>query len=902
MKRHLASFAGKFGSSVSLICALLIAPLSAEIIPQDRRINWDPGIPGGIPERTEIYTTLTSIDKTGATDVTAAIQSALNSCPAGKVVKLPSGTFRIEGSIKMPSNVTLRGSGSSTVLTSFGSKAGLIQFGSSGLDWNPTSTTTTITGGASAGATSFTVASNSGISVGTYIVVTETNDPSYVSIDGTTNGAATWVDGWNTQGQRARGQIVEVTAVSGTTVSFKPALYSAYTRTPWATRFTAQCKWSGVEDLKTYANETKTDRNFLFQCAAYCWMKNVECDYTDGDHVSLDWSYRCEIRRCYIHDAYIHTSGSFDNMIGLRTKTTACLVIDNIIRRLHVSVMCEWGAAGNVIAYNYDEGNFDEAAAAGNRWLPVSMNSNHGAHPQFNLFEGNVSQKFQADAYWGSSSTTTVFRNYFSGSGVGHPPYKGRGVEDKAKTDVFIQGNRAIDIWELQSTHSVVGNIVGGSAIKARNAVRKVVNPAGRAYDNPPYCFSYGYVSESASGGTALQSPTTTLIEHGNWDVASGTINWDSAIADRSIPASLFLAEKPAWFGDLPFPPIDAARKTTVEPTDIPAGYRYINGIDPPSSGGGGTTDKPPVVSANATPVSGDVPLAVTFSSSGSSDPEGKTITYSWVFGDGGTSTLANPTRTYSAAGTYKARLTVSDGTNTTTSSDITIVAIVPGSDLVAAYGFEEGTGTVVSDNSTYNNQGTISGATWSAGKFGRGLEFNGTNAFVTVPNSASLAASKALTISAWVYPTKIESKWSPILFKPIDATQISYVLQGTSPQSGISSLFISPGTSNLFATNVLPVNTWSHLAATYDGASVRFYVNGVQVSNRAQTGDIVTGSQALTIGGNSLYQAYWSGRIDEVRIYNSALSASRITTDMNTAIKPAGKPLAPENLRRKSR
>jgi len=574
---------GSIGAITLLVVStvlLVVATADAEIIPPTRRIVWDPGIPGGIPHRTTTFTNLTDIDSTGATDVTAAIQKALDECPSNQVVQLPAGKFRIDGGLVMPSYVTLRGSGAETVLLSRGAVAGLVQFGTSGVQWIPTSITTSISTGAAVGSTRLTLESSEGILVGTYLVITELNDPAYVSIDGTCNGPATWVDGWNTKGARARGQIVEVTSVDGNDVHFRPPLYSPFVRTPWATRFEALCKWSGVEDLKTYASNTGTERNFLFQCAAYCWVQNVECDYADGDHVTLDWSYRCEVRHSYFHDAFIHAAGNFDSMIGLRSKTTACLVIDNVIRRLHIAVMCLWGASGNVIAYNYDEGHFNQAAESGGRWLPPSLVSNHGAHPQFNLFEGNISQKFQADSYWGSSSDTTLFRNYFSGIGVAHPPYVGRGDENTNITVVLNQANRAIDLWELQARYNLVGNVIGAPAAKPHRVVRKVVNPASRGYDRPRFCLSYGYTAESSGGGKAFENPITTVLEHGNYDVASDGIVWDPAIKDRSLPASLFLRDKPAWFGSLPFPPIDPGRPR-VAPTDIPAGYRYVHGVDP---------------------------------------------------------------------------------------------------------------------------------------------------------------------------------------------------------------------------------------------------------------------------------------------------------------------------------
>jgi hypothetical protein len=664
------------GIKIPVLLPLLLASslLQGEIIPDLRRIQWEAGIPGNIPERKFIFTNLVNLDAGGVKDAAPGIQEALNRCPSNSVVRLPSGTFRMNSGITIPASVTLRGAGPSTVLKSYGSGAGLIRFGAEGMSYDPIPFSTKIASGALKSSREILVASATDILVGSYLIITELNDETFVRIQGSVNAPATWVDGWNTAGTRARGQIVEVTSVSGTTIHISPPLYSDYAHNPWATRFSAGCRWSGVEDLKISANNTGMQRNFLFQRAAYCWVKNVECDYTDGDHCDLDWSYRCEIRHCYFHDAYTHTSGAYDNMIGLRYKSSGCLVIDNILRRLHVSVMCEWGAAGNVIAYNYDEGNFDEGAASGNRWLPVSLNGNHGAHPQYNLFEGNYSQKFQADSYWGSSSHTTLLRNFFSGTGVGHPPYNARGIENTNITDVFIQGNRAVDIWELQSSHNVVGNIVGEPAMLLRGAVQKIVNPAPRAYDNPPYCFSYGYTSEASTGGQALESPVSTLLEHGNYDAVSGTIVWAPTIVERDIPKSYFLSSKPAFFGDLSWPPFNPAQPH-FSPTNLPAGYRYIFGIDPPGSS---ATNAPPVVRAASSSQSGAAPLVVSFSANGSYDPEGVSLVYVWSFGDGTISTLGAPTHVYNEAGDYKACLSVSDGISTSRAMPIFIRVNAP--------------------------------------------------------------------------------------------------------------------------------------------------------------------------------------------------------------------------------
>src|SRR6516165_6145440 len=89
---------------------------------------------------------------------------------------------------------------------------------------------------------------------------------------------------------------------------------------------------------------------------------------------------------------------------------------------------------------------------------------------------------------------------------------------------------------------------------------------------------------------------------------------------------------------------------------------------------------------------------------------------------------------------------------------------------LVAAYGFDEGTGTTVTDASGNGNTGTISNATWAAtGKFGKALKFNGTNALVTIPNTAALQLSAKLTLEAWVNPSSVTSKWRDVIYKGND-------------------------------------------------------------------------------------------------------------------------------------
>ena len=102
-------------------------------------------------------------------------------------------------------------------------------------------------------------------------------------------------------------------------------------------------------------------------------------------------------------------------------------------------------------------------------------------------------------------------------------------------------------------------------------------------------------------------------------------------------------------------------------------------------------------------------------------------------------------------------------------------------SGLVAAYAFDEGSGSTVSDASGNGNAGTISGATWtSAGKYGSALSFNGSSSRVTIANASSLQLSSGMTLEAWVNPATVSSAWRDVIEKGND----NYFLMGTTDHS----------------------------------------------------------------------------------------------------------------------
>ncbi len=272
-------------------------------------------------------------------------------------------------------------------------------------------------------------------------------------------------------------------------------------------------------------------------------------------------------------------------------------------------------------------------------------------------------------------------------------------------------------------------------------------------------------------------------------------------------------------------------------------------------------------------------------------DPDGNPLTITAVTqGTHGTVTRQTTSVTYTPVATFVGTdsftYTIADGQGASATATVTVTMLPdPAASLVAAYSFDEGSGTTVTDASGNNNTGTISGATWTtAGKFGGALVFDGTSAKVTIPDAPSLRLTTDMTLEAWVKPSTVTAAWRDVIYKGND----NYLLEGTAPNGGgvpagggtFGANFVAT-----YGTAPLAVNTWTHLALTYNGATLRLYVNGVQVASQAQTGNLVTSANPLQIGGDSIFGQYFQGTIDEVRIYNQALSPSEIQADMQTPV-----------------
>ena len=206
---------------------------------------------------------------------------------------------------------------------------------------------------------------------------------------------------------------------------------------------------------------------------------------------------------------------------------------------------------------------------------------------------------------------------------------------------------------------------------------------------------------------------------------------------------------------------------------------------------------------------------------------------------------------------------------------------------LVAAYSFNENSGNIAHDSSTSGNNGHITTPTWTAqGKYGAALNFGSIDNKVVIPDASSLNLTNGMTLSAWVYPTANRVGWDTIIYKEYNGDYTYSLYQGDANTNPYGLIFSNGAERTVTYNQGLPLNQWTFLAFTYDGSKLQLYVNAVFVGTTNYVGTIPTSSLPLDIGGNAMFtNENFTGKIDEVRVYNIAQTQAAIQADMNTPI-----------------
>ena len=210
---------------------------------------------------------------------------------------------------------------------------------------------------------------------------------------------------------------------------------------------------------------------------------------------------------------------------------------------------------------------------------------------------------------------------------------------------------------------------------------------------------------------------------------------------------------------------------------------------------------------------------------------------------------------------------------------------------LVAAYSFDEGTGTTANDSSGQTNTAILNnGVAWVSGKNGKAASFDGVNDYITIPNSASTNISgNAITLSMWINPQPLASGNSVVIGKLWNTTQSSPFYQYGLELGGGNRTDFYVGTASgprvALAGTTLPFNQWSYLAITFDGAQVRTYVNGTLVNTQALSATITARGNPMNIGADASTAQFYKGMLDDLRIYNRVLTQAQVQSDMTTPV-----------------
>jgi len=642
------------------------------LIPSNRRpygswvLGTNTGVVGGVPSRTTIFddngsgitASLDSIDNTGATDVSTAIQAAINACISGQVVRLPEGIFRIDATLTLPSSFngkSFRGAGMG--LTTIKSYVNQAIIAGSGSGYFTPVTPVTVTAGATAGSTSITcdgdisyITTNSVIRLGFANLL----DPLVYS-----------VYSYNVETNSSPfNQVVRVTGKVGQVLSIFPELMMDVSGEIRISTQSFSAYDIGVEDMSVdsqeYTGGGGSYSGVSMQQCVNSWVTNVESINALNYGIIMADCVNCSVIGCWAGEL----KGTGSNGAGLLFSGWRCHVEDNDFVDAFPSIEVNAGSMGNVFSYNFSNGQ---------------ANTNHSPHNRFNLHEGNAWNHQKSDGYFGSESDLTLFRclmyagnanfNRFSRNcsligcitqsetGTGYPnigniyfdgtcqlslgdPWRDYGMEGTlsdriddthAEITVTTGGFLAYDslaihrvylYWGTNNENVAIGNVAADgwdNPVATIELISGVFPAEGTEFVIGPGAFSSSIPSEGTFQELDLDV-AATLVDKLTYRVDNDTLS--SGGGDTLYDSEIYASTPDWWPVGMDWPPIDPEDpETTNFYTRVPAGLRYSEVIP----------DEPPEITTpctvTGTPVQGQILTAVAGTVTGNPPP---TRTWKW--------------------------------------------------------------------------------------------------------------------------------------------------------------------------------------------------------------------------------------------------------------------------------
>lgn len=550
-------------------------PATNPIAPS-REIDWsttNPGVVGGIPSRSTVCSSLTSSASA------ATINAAIAACPANQVVSLAAGTYNLTSGLvfNQKNNVTLRGAGGYSTFLNFtgnvscrGLTAAICAEGDGNYSGSPVNSANW-TAGYSVGTTSITLSSTNHLAIGSLLILDQTDDSSDPGSTYVCQSTACSQEGPGGAGRSGRGQqqIVTVTGISGSTVSFTPGLYMpnwSSSHSPGAWWATTNVSGDGIENLSINNASSGASAGIMLMNSTNCWIKGVRSLNGNRNHVWLYLSAHDEVIGSYFYG----TQGGASQSYGIELFQTSDVLVENNILQHIVAPTIENGAnAGDVVAYNYA---IDDYYPTSPSWM-MGMSWLHGI-ADHSLYEGNIGAALEPDDIHGTHNFVTAYRNYYIGWETGKS-----------------QQTSAMLVYAFGRYFNFLGNVLGKSGYHAHY---QDLAPSGTNANTSVYTIGWSGNQGTTYGGVPNDVLTAnTMFRWGNYDVVNAAVQWNSGEvpsgiplysnpvpSTHTLPTSLFLSSQPSWWatpwGTPPWPAIGP----DVTGGSGPGGYAYSNAAE----------------------------------------------------------------------------------------------------------------------------------------------------------------------------------------------------------------------------------------------------------------------------------------------------------------------------------
>jgi hypothetical protein len=569
-------------SKPSLLFFLILLFLSTHSYAQNwsgilstaRAVNWaNAGVAGGVPSGswTQCGSTIAAYGTSGSPASASTINNAIASCAANHYVLLGAGTFYLNSMVDFAdhSNVALRGAGANQTFLIFAAQVNssydcygqnaviCVEGGFSSVD-SPNETATW-SAGYSAGTTSITLSSVTGLTAGQSMIVLDQCDDGFGGTACTTGSATDTgnifvcaiegtctIEGTGGGGRtnRAQEQYVLVTGISGTgpyTVNISPGLYmpnwrSSQSPGAWWSTAANQLNYSGVENLSTDSSATTCTQNTgscgitIANCYA-CWVTGTRTIFTSRDHIWLLYATHTTVANNYMYGTLFDNTESYgvESFFGSDN-----LIVNNISDYVSEPYIATGADAGDVWAYNFSTDNNYNSNGG---WLDVGDRL-HAGGTGMDLWEGSITQGFQAENIHGTHNFSTAFRNYYAGN----------------QTSCFgiacQQPTEPIQLYCNSRYFSIIGNVLGTSGYHNNYAA---IAPSGIDGATSIYVIGWSDNTGTTNSSYCVEDTLTpaSVMRWGNYDSVTGAVRWCGNSSDTGWSSTCgSTSEVPSNFND----------------------------------------------------------------------------------------------------------------------------------------------------------------------------------------------------------------------------------------------------------------------------------------------------------------------------------------------------------------